>query len=59
MTVRVNEDQRIHGERKVKKPSSSTHIVYLRRGDGAVMNGFWQYKRHSHTKRQATLYMNT
>jgi hypothetical protein len=33
--------------------------VHARGGTGAVMNGFWQYKRQPHTQRQATLYKNT
>jgi hypothetical protein len=29
-----------------KSSSSSTHPVYIRRGDGVVMTGFRQYKGH-------------
>jgi hypothetical protein len=45
-TVRVDEDRHTHdwAPMRQKSSSSSTHPVYIRRGDGVVMTGFRQYK---------------
>jgi hypothetical protein len=49
-SVRVNEDWRTHDwtSMRQRSSSSSTHSVYIRRGDGVVMTGFRQYKSHLH-----------
>jgi hypothetical protein len=45
-TVRVDEDRCTPdwASMRQKSSSSSTHHVYIRRGDGVVMTGFRQYK---------------